>query len=106
MRILLDEDAPYRLAATLAGHEVTTVQRRGWSGTKNGRLLTLAAAEFDVFVTMDSNLEFQQILSALPISVLVVTTVSNRMEHLMPAVPAILRALEDLAPRSLRKVGV
>jgi hypothetical protein len=53
MRILLDEDIPRRLAALLVGHEVSTVQRNGWSGVKNGRLLELAAAEFDVFLTMD-----------------------------------------------------
>jgi predicted nuclease of predicted toxin-antitoxin system len=63
MRILLDEDIPRRLAALLVGHEVSTVQRSGWSGVKNGRLLGLAAAEFDVFLTMDSDLEFQQNLS-------------------------------------------
>jgi hypothetical protein len=56
MRILLDEDLPRRPGALLADHEVSTVQRRGWSGIKNGRLLVLAAAEFDVFLTMDGNL--------------------------------------------------
>lgn len=66
MRILLDEDLPRRLAAILAGHEVSTVQRSGWTGIKNGKLLGLAAAEFDVFLTMDGNLEFQQNLATLP----------------------------------------
>lgn len=88
MRILLDEDILRRLAALLVGHEVSTVQRNGWSGVKNGRLLGLAAAEFDVFLTMDSNLEFhQQNLSTLPIAVLVVAAASNRMEHLTPMTP-------------------
>lgn len=105
MRILLDEDVPRRLAALLAGHEVSTVQHSGWSGVKNGRLLGLAAAEFDVFLTMDSNLEFQQNLSALPIAVLVITAVSNRMEHLIPMVPMILQELNHIPPRFLRKVG-
>lgn len=58
MRILLDEDLPRRLAAMLVGHEVSTVQLSGWTGIKNGRLLGLAASEFDVFLTMDGNLEF------------------------------------------------
>jgi len=92
MRILLDEDIPRRLAALLVGHEVSTVQRNGWSGVKNGRLLGLAAAEFDVFLTMDSNLEFQQNLSTLPIAVLVVAAVSNRMERLTPMAPSILQS--------------
>lgn len=105
MRILLDEDIPRRLAALLVGHEVTTVQSSGWSGVKNGRLLVLAAAEFDVFLTMDGNLEHQQNLSALPIAVLVVAAVSNRMEHLTPMVPGILRELSRIPPKSLRKVS-
>jgi predicted nuclease of predicted toxin-antitoxin system len=105
MRILLDEDVPRRLAALLVGHEVSTVQRSGWSGVKNGRLLGLAAAEFDVFLTMDSNLEHQQNLLALPIAVLVVAAVSNRMQHLTPMVPSILQELNRIPPKSLRKVG-
>lgn len=105
MRILLDEDLPRRLAELLVGHEVFTVQRSGWSGVKNGELLGLAAAEFDVFLTMDRNLEFQQNLAALPIAVLVVEAVSNRMEHLVAMVPAILNELNHLPPRSLRRVG-
>ena len=105
MRILLDEDLPRRLAELLVGHQVSTVQRSGWSGVKNGELLGLAAAEFDVFLTMDRNLEFQQNLAALPIAVLVVEAVSNRMEHLVAMVPAILNELNHLPPRSLRRVG-
>lgn len=105
MRILLDEDLPRRLAELLVEHEVSTVQRSGWSGVKNGELLGLAAAEFDVFLTMDRNLEFQQNLAALPIAVLVVEAVSNRMEHLAAMVPAILNGLNHLPPRSLRRIG-
>ena len=68
MRILLDEDLPRRLGVLLVGHEASTVQRSGWSGIKNGRLLTLGATKFDVFLTMDGGLEFQQNLSTLPIA--------------------------------------
>lgn len=105
MRILLDEDLPRRFAALLVGHEVSTVQRRGWAGIKNGKLLGLAGAEFDVFVTMDGNLEFQQNLASLPIAVLVIEAVSNRMEHLTPLVPNVLLSRLDIQPRSLRKIG-
>ena len=105
MRILLDEDLPRRLAAMLVGHEVSTVQRRGWAGIKNGELLGLAAAEFDVFLTMDGNLEFQQNLATLPIAVLVVEGVSNRMEHLVPLVPGILKELSEIPSKSLRRIG-
>lgn len=81
------------------------MQRSGWSGVKNGNLLALAASEFDVLLTMDQNLEFQQNLTALPIAVLVVEAASNRLEHLLPLVPAILRELNHIPPKALRKVG-
>ena len=105
MRILLDEDLPRRLGALLVGHGASTAQRSAWSGIKNGKLLALAASKFDVFLTMDGNLEFQQNLGALPIAVLVVEAVSNRMEHLVPLVPSILKELNHLPPRTLRRVG-
>jgi hypothetical protein len=105
MRILLDEDLPRRLSELLVGHDVSTVQRSGWSGIKNGQLLGLAAAKFDVFLTMDGNLEFQQNHSTLPIAVLVVEAVSNRLEDLVPIVPAILNELNHVPPKSLRRVG-
>lgn len=105
MRILLDEDLPRRLAALLVGHDTATVQRCGWAGVKNGKLLALAAERFDAFVTMDGNLEFQQNLATLPIAVLVVEATSNRMEHLAPLVPVILKALESLPPKALRRAG-
>ena len=104
MRILLDEDLPRRLGALLVGHEYSTVPRSGWAGIKNGKLLALAATKFDVFLTMDQNLEFQQNLATLPIAVLVVTALSNRIEHLVPLVPAILRELNHVPPKALRRV--
>lgn len=106
MRILLDEDIPRRLAPLLTGHEVATVPRCGWAGVKNGRLLALAATKFDVFVTMDQNLEFQQNLSNLPTAILVIKAVSNRMEHLVPAIPNIMTALTHLPPKVLRHIQV
>ena len=104
MRILLDEDLPRPLGVLLVGHEVSTVQRSGWSGIKNGKLLALAESRFDVFLTMDGNLEFQQKLATLPIAVLVVVAASNRVEHLVPLVPSILQGLNHLPPKSLRRI--
>jgi len=60
MRILLDESLPSGLSSLLKGHESTSVQQAGWSGVKNGKLLALAATRFDVFLTVDQNIEFQQ----------------------------------------------
>ena len=97
MRILLDEDLPRRLGRLLTGHEPETVPRSGWSGVKNGKLLALAATRFDVFVTMDQNIEFQQNLATLPAH-------SNRLEHLEPLVQEILKELNHIQPKSLRRV--
>ena len=105
MRILLDEDLPRRLGTLLVGHEAETVPRSGWSGVKNGKLLALAATKFDVFLTMDGNLEFQQNLVTLPIAVLVVEAASNRLEHLTPLVPKMPRELNHIAPKALRRIA-
>ncbi len=104
MHILLDESVPRRLGPLLTGHTSVTVQRRGWASIKNGELLALAAAEFDVLLTADKGMEHQQNLAALPVAILIVLARSNRMEDLARAVPLILAALAELAPRTLRKV--
>ncbi len=105
MRILLDESVPGRLSSLLTGHSVSTVQRRGWASIKNGRLLALAANEFDVLLTADKGMEYQQNLATLPVSILVVLARSNRIEDLAATIPAILQALSELPPRTLRKVN-
>ena len=106
MRILLDESVPSRLGALLIGHTSISVQRRGWSGIKNGKLLALAAGEFDVLLTADKGMEYQQNLSALPVSILIVLARSNRMEHLSVALPFILETLQQMPPCTLRKIAV
>ena len=59
MRILFDESLPIGIAALLTGHEAISVQRAGWSGVRNGKLLALASTHFDVLLTVDQNTEFQ-----------------------------------------------
>ncbi len=105
MRILLDESLPRRLKDELPGHHVSTVVERGWSGTKNGTLLALAATHFDVFLTADQNLQYQQNLAALPISVIVLVSSDSRLESLRPLIPEILSTLVSIQPRSLICVG-
>jgi len=77
MRVLLDECVPKRLKRELSDHDVSTVVEMGWSGVKNGKLLALAAARFDCFLTVDTNIENQQHLPNLPVAVLLVRAVSN-----------------------------
>ena len=105
MRILLDESLPKDLAQFIAGHEVVTVRTAGWSSFKNGKLLALAASAFEVFVTADRSLEFQQNLSILPIAVVVLVAKSNRIQHLEQLMPDLLRVLNHIPPRTLRRVG-
>jgi hypothetical protein len=67
---------------------------------KNGKLLALAATEFDACITVDKNLPFQQNLAALPIVLIVLDSLSNELSALLPLVPALLRELTSLNPKS------
>ena len=72
----------------------------GWSGVKNGRLLALAATQFDAFITADQNLGYQQNLANLPIAVVVLAAHSNTLAALLPLVPKLTRALTLLVRQS------
>ncbi len=96
MRVLLDECVPRRLAAQLVGHDVKTVPKAGWAGIKNGKLLKLAESAFDVFITVDRNLSFQQNSAELEIAVIVLAAKSNRFQDLLPIVPQILATLRTI----------
>ena len=105
MRILLNESLPIELAVELAGHDVVFVQKMEWSGSKNGGLLARAAGRFDVMLTADQNLPYQQNLSTLPIAVMVVAAKSNRIEALRLLIPGLLAVLASIQPRTLVHVG-
>ena len=100
MRILLDESLPHRLRAVFPDHEVFTVAEVGRSGRQNGELLQLAAARFDLFVTADQNLQYQQNLSSLPLSVAVLAGRDNRYETLLPLAAHLLARLPQLTART------
>jgi predicted nuclease of predicted toxin-antitoxin system len=104
MRVLLDECVPRRLRGEFAAHFVRTVVEMGWCGVKNGQLLARAAVEFDCFVTIDANLQFQQSLTVLPVSVVIIRSTNSRFETLQQLMPAVLRALNEIQPRQLRVV--
>jgi hypothetical protein len=82
----------------ISGHDVYTSPEMGWAGLKNGELLTNAEKDFDVFLTVDRNLTFQQNLPKFEIAVLVLHGRSNRLQDLLPLVPRILEALNDPQP--------
>jgi len=71
VKILLDECIDQRLAKVITGHTVSTVHQMGWSGIKNGSLLSLAENDFDIFITVDRNLAFQQSILKFNLAVLV-----------------------------------
>jgi predicted nuclease of predicted toxin-antitoxin system len=94
VRLLLDEQLPRHLARDLTGYQVRTVQQEGWAGLTNGELLRRAAdSGFDVFVTADQNLEFQQHLTRARLGVVVLVAPSTALEDLRPLVPATLSAI-------------
>ena len=95
MKILLDECIDRRLAKEVEGHEVVTVPQAGWAGIQNGELLRLAQAQFDVFVTVDRNLSFQQHLPQFTIAVIVLQAPTNRLKDLRPLVLQLQRKLSD-----------
>jgi len=105
VRVLLDENLPRDLARALPGHDVVTVHALGWSGLKNGELLRRAAGRVEAFITMDSNLEFQQRLVGLPFGVVVIHARSNRVADLLPLAELVLAALADVRPGTVRHVG-
>ncbi len=93
MRVLLDECVDSRLAASLGTFEVRTVAVQGRVGISNGRLLSLAAADFDVFVTVDRNLPFQQHLPKFDIAVILLRAKTNRITDLVSLVPELVSAI-------------
>jgi hypothetical protein len=105
MRVLLDECVPRALRNDIPGHEVKTVAEVGWAGVKNGELLRLAAAEFDLLITVDRNLEYQQNFEGLSLAVIVVHASSNDIAVLRPLMPAVLVAIAQMEPGVVAHVG-
>ncbi|HTC40292.1 MAG TPA: DUF5615 family PIN-like protein [Candidatus Acidoferrales bacterium] len=102
MKILIDECAPRELSAFLAnrGHQCLTVQDQGWSGN-----LALAESTFEVLVTVDTNLEYQQNIAARNISVVVLICRSNRLVDLRPLFPLCATAIETIQSGDVVLVG-
>ena len=96
MRILLDESLPRKLGFALAGHHVRTVQQMGWSGLVNGKLLAAANGQFDVLITGDQNMQYQQNADQLPLSVVVLVAPNNKLESFLPMIPPLEEALSRL----------
>lgn len=106
MRILLDECIPRKWKAHLVGHDCRTVPEAGWAGKKNGELLALAEGSFDVFLTLDKGIQYQQNLLGRKIAVLIVEAGSNRIEDLVERSPACLAALASIQLGQVIRLGL
>ncbi len=94
MKILLDESVPRLIKTRLTELSINTVQEMSWMGKKNGELLALAANHFDVFITADKQLRFQQNLSNLQLSVIVLPT--NQVPLVITLLPALRKAIQEI----------
>src|SRR5213593_2336604 len=106
MRVLLDECVPRRLRDELSGHDVRTVPEMGWASQENGALLALASGKFEVFITTDQRLSYQQAVPKFSIGVIVLIAKRNKLKFLQPLVPELQRALTEVQPGEVRRVGV
>lgn len=106
MKLLLDECVPRKFKTSLLGHDCRTVPEEGMAGKKNGELLLLAEKSgFEVFLTLDRGLEYQQNLQGRVIAIVLIRATSNRLVDLLPHSTEILRVLESIQSGELVKVG-
>jgi predicted nuclease of predicted toxin-antitoxin system len=107
MRLLIDECVPRQVKFLFAdgGHECETVRDAGFSGKENGELLALAEERFDVFVTIDKNIRYQQNMSGRNLAILIIRPASNDLDDIRPHVPHALEALQSLKAGQIVEVG-
>lgn len=106
MHVLLDENLPVGFASLLeARHQVATVAGLRWQGVSNGELLTRMEGSFDVLVTMDRGIQYQQVLMGRTLAVLGLRARSNRMPDLRELLPEILAVLDGMKPGEFRTLG-
>lgn len=96
MKIIIDECVPHIVKKRLPEREIKTVQEMGWAGMKNGELLKLVEAEFDIFITSDKNLRYQQNLQDRTIAILLLP--SNQVPIIENLLPQIDKALDLIEP--------
>ena len=94
MKILFDHNVDRRFRRHLPGYFIQTTREMNWDRLSNGVLLKAAAdAGFDAFISIDQNIEYEQNLKTLPISVVVIDSASNALPSLIPFAPHVLRFL-------------
>ena len=108
MRLLIDECVPKKLGPMFAagGHECESVRDAGFGGAANGELLAQAEFRFDVPITIDKNIRYQQNLTGRDIAILILRAQSNDIGDLSPLVPEALAALRSIQPGQVVEVGI
>jgi len=101
VKLLLDECVTRHLKREFANHEVHTVDEAGFKGLENGNLLRAASGTFDVLITVDQNLPYQQNLTGLEIAILILSAKRNSYVRLKPLMARALEALETMNPRDV-----
>jgi predicted nuclease of predicted toxin-antitoxin system len=104
MRILLDECVPWPMHRLLRSHACNSVQAQGWSGIRNGDLLQRAEAEFDLFITADQNIRYQQNLAGRRIAILELST--NDLRRIQAASALIEETMENIRPNELQRLDI
>ena len=106
MRLLIDDSLPWQFRALLIGHDAVTTAYMGWKGKSNGELLKLAASDFDVFITADRSIPYQQCITETDVAVVVVIADSNAIESLRPLAPLIVDALDTIRRGEIVHIGI
>ncbi len=104
MKVSLDECVPWPLHSLLMGHACETPVRRGWGGIKNGALLQAAEGEFDLFITCDQNIRYQQNLAGRKIAIIELST--NNWRDIRAAIDLIRTAADAIGPGEYRTVVI
>jgi predicted nuclease of predicted toxin-antitoxin system len=104
MRVLLDSCVPHRLRHSLSNHDVQSARFAGLEGMLDKQLLDAMEGFFDVLVTCDQGIPWQQNMSGRSVAVLLMMAPSNRRSDLLPLVPALLDVLDDIRPGEVREV--
>jgi len=104
MNVLLDECVPWPMHKLLFGHTCATAQQQGWKSLKNGELLRMAEGEFDLFITADQNIRYQQNLSGRRIAILELST--NNLRRIRAAAEAIQSSIANIKPGEFRKLEI
>jgi hypothetical protein len=96
MKVLLDECVTRKLRHDLQGHDVHTIEEAGMKGLKNGELLRSASGQYEVLVTVDQNLQYQQNIKTLKLGIIVLVAKRNSYEALHPLMGKAIEALKQI----------